>query len=191
VKAEIEAQIDQARAMGLKPTHIVPHLGTLVVRPDLMKVYLSTAEKYWIPAVMVEFSPKTVERFRADGYPLQQEVLDAVASYPLPKVDDLVDVPDADSYEQKRENLFETVRALSPGISQVFLEPAEGSAALRRMSTRWKNRMWEAKLLEDKEVHEFFQNEGIVFTNWREIMERFEAVEMVGGEKRRRQKASQ
>lgn len=191
VRAEIEAQIDQARAMGLKPTHIVPHMGTLAVRPDLMKIYLATAEKYWIPAVMVEFTPKTVEQFRAEGYPLEQELLDAAAKYTLPKLDELVHVPDGDRYEEKREKLFETVRSLSPGITQIFLTPAEGSAALRRMSTRWKNRTWEAKLLQDKDVQDFFKNEEIVFTNWREIMERFETVDMAGGERRRRQQASE
>jgi hypothetical protein len=114
-----------------------------------------------------------------------------VANYRLPKVDDLVDVPDGDTYEQKRENLFETIRMLSPGITQVFLEPAENSAALRHMSARWKNRGWEGKLLKDEEVRQFFKEEGIVFTNWREMMERFEAAEMQGGERRRRENVSQ
>ncbi len=191
VQAEVEAQINQARALGLKPTHIVPHMGTLIVRPDLMKIYLSTAEKYWIPAVMVEFTPEKVERFRAEGYPLDDEILHATADYRLPKLDDLVHVPDTENYELKREKLFETIHSLSPGITQVFLTPAEGSAALRRMSPRWKNRTWEAKLLQDKEVQDFFKKEGIVFTNWREIMERFEAIDMAAGERRRRQPESE
>ena len=44
-----------------------------------------------------------------DGFPLDQEVLDLVAAYPLPKVDNLEVIPDCDSYEEKREMFYQSI----------------------------------------------------------------------------------
>ena len=68
------------------------------------------------------------------------------------------------------------IRDLRPGLTQVFLRPAEPSPGLRFVAARWKNQVWEAKLLQDPEVQEFLEQEQLVFTNWREIMDRFENV---------------
>ena len=174
VEREVHRQIEQARKAGIQPTHLIPHQGTLLTRPDLLEVYLSTAEKFWIPAVMIELTPAHVERLRDEGFPLSQEVIDLVARYRLPKLDDLRSVPDADSYEAKREAFYNLIKGLQPGITQITLSPADATAAMKVVSPRWQNHAWEAKLLEDPAVRQFLKKQGVVLTNWVEIMRRFE-----------------
>jgi hypothetical protein len=176
VRREAEAQIQRACAAGIQPTHLHPHLGALLTRPDLMAVYLDLAQEMWIPAVMVEFTPSVVDRLRAEGITVGEEMLDAVAHYRLPKLDDIKKLPPAQTYEEKREGFYKVIRELSPGITQVFLNPADDTPGLHRMSDKWQDRAWEAQLLSDPEVREFLKQQDLVFTNWREIMKRFEAV---------------
>ena len=175
VRREAEAQIQRARTMGIQPTHIHPHMGALLTRPDLLRLYLELAEQYWIPAVMVEFTPALVAQFRDAGFPLDDEMLQTVANYPLPKVDDIKNIPAASSYEEKRQLFFTTIEELKPGITQIFLIPSDDTPGMRRASPKWQSRAWEAQLLTDPEVREFLQKQDLVFTNWREIMQRFEA----------------
>jgi len=49
VEAETHAQIDKAKAAGIRISHLDTHMGTLVGTEDLFKVYLSTARAYRAP----------------------------------------------------------------------------------------------------------------------------------------------
>ena len=176
VRREAEAQIQRARAMGIQPTHIHPHLGAMLTRPDLLQLYLELAQEYWIPAVMVEFTPKVVAEFRAAGFSLDDRMLQAIASYPLPKVDAIKRIGETSSYDETRQQFYKLINELEPGITQIFLNPSDGSPGLRRASQKWRNRAWEAKLLTDPEVRDFLKKQDVVFTNWRDIMRRYHAV---------------
>ena len=46
---EIRAQIERALAMGIHPTHLDSHMGTLFSRPDLFAVYVKVAREYKLP----------------------------------------------------------------------------------------------------------------------------------------------
>jgi hypothetical protein len=175
VRREIESQIRKATAAGLRPSHLLPHLGALLARPDLAEIYLATARKHWIPAVMVELTPAQVEQFRQEGLPLDVEMIELIARYPLPKVDDLKFFPDGQTYEEKRVRLLDMLRGLQPGITQVVALPAEESDALKRMlPDQWQQRVWDRQLLRDPEVTAALAHERFTLTNWREMMRRFE-----------------
>jgi chitin disaccharide deacetylase len=49
VETEMHAQIDKAKAAGIRISHIDPHMGTIVGTADLFKVYLATARAYKTP----------------------------------------------------------------------------------------------------------------------------------------------
>jgi hypothetical protein len=174
VRHEFEEQIRRVQRAGIRPTHLAPHLGTVLARPDLLKVYLDLAEKYWLPAVMVELNARNIERFRNEGFPLTEDFVKIVADYPLPLLDDAQFVADAASYAEKQAMFFEQMRKLTPGITQCFLQPAEQTPGLELLSARWQNRVWEARLVSDETTQRFLRENGIVLTNWREIMQRFE-----------------
>ncbi len=174
VEKEIEAQIRAARLAGLRPTHLAPHMGALFSRPDTLAVYLKAARKHWIPALVIELTPEHIKRFRKQGLPLDEETLSLVRNYPLPKIDDLRFTPSEKTYEKKREAFFKMIRQLSPGITQVVAVPAIESEALRRITDDYQQRVFDAQLLADPEVHAFLKNEDLQFTSWREIMMRFE-----------------
>src|ERR1700690_3029718 len=49
VEREIRAQIEHAISMGIHPTHLDSHMGTLFSRPDLFAVYVKVAHEYKLP----------------------------------------------------------------------------------------------------------------------------------------------
>jgi predicted glycoside hydrolase/deacetylase ChbG (UPF0249 family) len=174
VEQELMAQIAYAKSLGLRPTHLTTHLGTLVTRPDLIEIYLRVARQQWIPAMIVELTPEQVERFRSQGYPLPDDIIALLDDYPLPKVDDLRMIAPAESYAAKKAAFLKLLSELSPGLTQIALHPADDSAALRRIATDWQQRVWDAQLMADDEVRSALRSDGIELTNWREILRRFE-----------------
>ncbi len=174
VETEIRAQIEKAIAMGWQPTHMDTHMGTLFGSPDYMKVYVKVAQEYGIPANIIDLSNKEVlEAFRKTGYPLTDDVVDMVAAYKLPKLDNFTGVPKGKTYEEVRGNFFKLVKSLKPGLTEIVFHPSTETENVKTITNSWQQRVWEAQLFTDPVVKQFFKDEGIIFTNWIDIMERF------------------
>lgn len=174
VERELRAQIRRAKESGFEPSHLTTHLGTLVTRSDLIEVYLRIARQEWIPAMIVELTPEQVARFEQSGFPLPDDIIQLLADYPLPKVDDLRFVQDAESYQAKKQAFLKTLADLKPGLTQIAFHPAVESDALKAIVPDWQQRVWDAELMADPEVRQTLEAQGIRVTNWREIMQRFD-----------------
>lgn len=182
VEIELREQITRAKLSGLNPSHLTTHLGTLVTRPDFMEVYLRIARQEWIPAMIVELTPEQVERFRQQGFPLPDNVIEMLADYPLPKVDDLRFVGEAKSYDAKKQAFLKMLAELKPGITQIAFHPAVESPALPRITKDAQQRGWDFQLFDDAEVREALTADGVLISDWREIMQRFEGRPSVDSE---------
>ena len=177
VEKEIRAQIDKVIALGYRPSHIDTHMGTLYGHPDFVEAFLKVAQEYNIPANAINLSdPEVVSVFREKGYPITDEVIELVNKYTLPKVDFFTSAPNADTYEEKIANFKQLIKALKPGITEIIFHPSVESENLKSITGSWQQRVWEAKMFADADLINFFENEEIVFTNWKEIMKRFEKI---------------
>jgi predicted glycoside hydrolase/deacetylase ChbG (UPF0249 family) len=175
VETEIRAQIDRVLALGLKPSHIDTHMGTLYGSPDYIKVFLKVAQEYRIPANVINLSvPEVAEQFKKAGYPINDEVIRDAGEYRLPKLDNFTSVPEGSTYEEKRDNFFKLVKSLYPGLTEIIFHPSVLSENLKTITGTWQQRVWEGELFSDPQVHQFFKDEGIIITNWKDIMKRFQ-----------------
>ena len=172
VEREIRAQIDRAIQRGLRPGHIDTHMGTLYARPDFVEAYLKVAVEYGIPAMVIDPSPRNLALYQSRGETVAKSVIEQLAKYPLPRLDSFRSVERGDTYEEVRAGFFELVRTLEPGITEIIFHPSVESEALRRITGSWKQRSWEARLFSDPETIAFLKKEGVLFTNWREMMRR-------------------
>jgi len=176
VETEIRAQIDKSIALGYRPGHIDTHMGTLYESAGYVKVFLKVAEEYHIPANIINVSsPEIAENFKkASGYPLPDGVISQIGEYKLPKLDNFTSVPEGPTYVAKRDNFFKMVKSLQAGLTEIIFHPSMASENMKTITGTWQQRAWEAELFADPVVIQFFKDEGIILTNWKEIMNRFE-----------------
>lgn len=174
IEKEIRAQIERALSRGIKPSHIDTHMGTLYARPDFTAVYLKLAEEYRIPAMALEPSDHVIEKFRKRGVPPTQVMKDLLTNYKLPKLDDFDSIAEGKTYEEKRELFYNQVRNLRPGITEIIFHPSTLSEGMKHTTGTWQQRAWEAEMFSDPEVKQFLEREGILFTNWKDMMKRWE-----------------
>lgn len=172
VAAEIRAQLARARQLGVRPSHVDTHMGTVYSRPDYTRAYLRMATEEQVPAMVIEMTPRTTAKFRAQGYPFSDEMLKLLADYPMPKLDDFHSVAPGKTYEEKRQKLFEQVRALPPGLHEIIFHPSVETEGLKRITNSWQQRVWEDRLLSDPAVRQFWKVQGVVITDWREVLAR-------------------
>jgi predicted glycoside hydrolase/deacetylase ChbG (UPF0249 family) len=176
VETEIRAQIDKMIKMGHRPSHIDTHMGTLYGSAEYAKVFFKTAVEYNIPANAIDLSDKDVaDYYRAAGYPINDEMIKYLESYPLPKLDNFTSAPEGKTYEEKRENFMKLVTALKPGLTEIIFHPSIMTDNMKSITGTWQQRGWEAQLFSDPAMKQFFADNNIEITNWTEIMKRFNA----------------
>ncbi len=175
VETEIRAQIEKSIAMGYRPSHIDTHMGTLYGTPGYVKAFLKVAEEYHIPANVIDLTyPEVAEKFRQMGYPVNDEVIKLVTDYKMPRLDNFTSVGEGKTYEDKRANFFKLVDSLKEGLTEIIFHPSVPTENMKSITGTWQQRAWEAELFSDPEVIHYFKDKGIILTNWKEIMNRFE-----------------
>lgn len=174
VETEIRAQIEKCLALGYMPTHIDTHMGTLYGTLEYVKVFFKVAQEYNIPANAIDLSdPEVANKFKQQGYPINDAVINVLNDYRLPKLDNFTSVPSGKTYEEKREAFFELVKSLKPGLTEIIFHPSVETENLKTITRSWQQRVWEAQMFADPAVQQFLKEEGIVTTDWKEIMKRF------------------
>ncbi len=173
VEKEIRAQIERAKTLGIQPSHLDTHMGTLYGSPEFAERFLKVAEEYGIPAMVIEFTPSILERFRSDGIYIPDKVIDATSRYTMPKLDNFFATPYGATYEDKKQKFIALVQSLDPGITEIIFHPNHDSVLLREITSLWQQRIWETDMFLDPEIIQFLADEKIIFTNWKDMMTRF------------------
>jgi predicted glycoside hydrolase/deacetylase ChbG (UPF0249 family) len=173
VAAEIRAQLGRARRLGMQPSHLDTHMGTVYARPDFTRAYLQVAMDEHIPAMVIEMTPRTIEKFRKQGYPITENSLKVLAGYTLPKLDDFHALAEGKTYEAKRQTFFEQVRLFPPGLNEIIYHPSVETEGLKKITNSWQQRVWEDRLFADPTVQRFVKENDILVTDWKEVMARF------------------
>ncbi|MEO9894252.1 polysaccharide deacetylase family protein [Aurantibacter sp.] len=177
VEKEIRSQIEQSIEWGYKPDHIDTHMGTLFGHPSYVKVYMKVAEEYGIPANIIDISnPKVLAEFRSKGYPMDESVVKMSEAYSMPKLDYFTSAPNAKTYEEKVASFKTLIEGLDSGLTEIIFHPSVLTENLKSITGSWQQRSWESQMFSDPDLIKFFEEEGIIFTNWKEIMERFNKI---------------
>lgn len=172
VEREIRAQIDRALALGMKPTHIDTHMGTLVARPDYTERYVKVAIEKGL--CMMAFARLESGDIPAAVRPRYEQMLKAVWEAGIPVVDCMIDDPYGATVDQKKDKYKAILQNLKPGINYLLVHCAVPSAEqvyLQGLSaaSRW-TADWQCML--DPEIKQLIKDQGIILTNWRELKER-------------------
>jgi predicted glycoside hydrolase/deacetylase ChbG (UPF0249 family) len=174
VEKEIRAQIEKSIALGYRPDHIDTHMGTLFGHPSYIKAFFKVAQEYNIPANVIDISnPDMANLFKSKGYPMSDEIVQMANEYTLPKLDFFTSAPKADTYNEKIESFKQLIKSLPVGLTEIIFHPSVETDNLKSITGSWQQRVWEAKMFGDPELIKFFEDEEIIFTNWKEIMKRF------------------
>lgn len=118
-EAEIRAQIERARAAGIRPTHLDSHMGTLYQNKELFAVLLGVAREEKLPARIAKSSHAQVPFIAAQLRP-DDIVIDRIIS-----IGD--DIP-ADKWA---EYYTDAIRKLEPGVSEIVVHLAYDDAEMQ------------------------------------------------------------
>jgi hypothetical protein len=177
VREEILAQIGLARMMGLQPTHLDNHMGSLYgleTGRHFLTIALEIGAAQGLPFRL----PRRVPRDREANPALAEaaERLGALADkLGVLIIDDLVSLPygvrEGETYADYKREMIALLRGLRPGLSELILHPALVTDELKAIQPHWAKRGWDFELFRDPDVRKELQEEGIRLVNWRQLQQ--------------------
>lgn len=184
-RAEIKAQIDHLMRLGLNPSHLDNHMGSLygieTGRVEMAQLLITTAAEYGLPVrfpskftdaqfendmLAIHIDKAMVEQFISSFAQLGQSLGVAMPDYLIPN--DWAG-PQKDSYENFREYVYSLYSSFEPGVTETYMHPAIESEELKTITGAWERRVWEYKLLSDPKTHQHIEACGIRLITYRDL----------------------
>ncbi|MFO7973035.1 MAG: polysaccharide deacetylase family protein [Candidatus Hydrogenedentota bacterium] len=176
VEAEIRAQVDRAKTMGLPITHLDTHMGTVYATMEYFTAYVKVGKEMQIP-LMIPGGHATLAQEEnpdmADFFPAIREIARSVWDSGLPMLDDLfADTYGWKSFEEKKKNMIDLLRRVQPGVTQIIVHPTLPSENFEYISDSGDTREADLRVMLDEDVKKTIEEEGLILTTWRELIER-------------------
>ena len=185
IEDEIIAQIEKMKALGLDPSHVDNHMGSIygieTGRLELLNVAFDVAGKYGYPfrfpsnfmldqldneTLGIKIDKEMIVQFAKNVIAYANEKKVAMPDYLIPNE---WNGPQNDSYENFREYLYELYRSFPEGITETYLHPAVESDEIKAITGNWKKRTWEYEIMKDPKTRQHIEACGIKLINYRDL----------------------
>lgn len=175
VRLEIVNQIEAALAMGVNPTHLDNHMGSLyglATGKPFLDVVFEICAWYGLPFRMPRSLP-LLEKLPPGAEKMADQVAALADRMGVVILDHLIGLPfgrrPGETYESYKQSMIEVLRNLQPGVSEILIHPAVASEELKAIHQEWEKRQWDYELFRDPEVWQTIKEQGIIQTSWSEL----------------------
>jgi len=161
VEREVRAQIEYAIAMGIHPTHVDSHMGTLFARPDLFAIYVKVAHEYKLPflAALTPDAPRELRSLLSE----KDVVLDSV----------VIAGPQVAPSNWKMFYL-NAIQNLKPGVTEIIVHLGHDDAELQAVTVdhpdygaAWRQRDYDA--VTSPEFKKAIEDNHVMLIHWKDL----------------------
>jgi predicted glycoside hydrolase/deacetylase ChbG (UPF0249 family) len=158
---EIRAQMEQAMAMGIKPTHVDSHMGMLFARPDLFAVYVMVARESKLPFLPF-LGPDTPKEFSSLLSPNDVLINGVIMATP--------NVP----RKYWKDFYLNAIKNLKPGVTEIIVHLAHDDAEMQAITVghpdygaSWRQRDYDA--VTSPEFKRALEENHVVLVHWKDL----------------------
>ncbi len=160
VEREIRAQINRALALGIRPTHLDSHMGSLFITPELIATYVKVAHDYHLPFLAVKGSALAAPQA---GLTTRDILLDAViiADRQVPR-------------DQWKEFYLKAIANLKPGLTEIIVHLGHDDSELQAVmvdhegyGSAWRQRDYD--VVNSPEFKKALQDNHAILVTWKEL----------------------
>jgi predicted glycoside hydrolase/deacetylase ChbG (UPF0249 family) len=162
VELEITAQIERARALGIQPTHLDSHMGTLYQNKALFEVFLRVARSQKLPVRV------------ARAWFAQTDFLPSILNPDDVYIDRILDINPSVAPDDWAKFYSDAIRKLEPGVTEVVVHLAYDDAEMRgatfnhpNWGAAWRQRDFE--FFTSDTFRKLLQENQIKLITWREL----------------------
>ncbi len=173
VETELRAQVQRALDLGLKPTHLDTHMGTVYARPDYFAAYRKVAREFGLPCMIPRLDAEERQKLAAPLRPVAEQIGQALFEQGEVTLDHLNGGYSGNGgLEEQRAYYRDAIRNLRPGITQIILHPAYDGDELKAICGSHARRDRDLRVFIEPEMAEFLREQKVRLITWREIAKR-------------------
>lgn len=181
--AEAEAQIVKAEKMGMKPSQVDNHMGSLygmngkyLMLPKVFKLCSKKGYAFRMCTTPVnEFCPNGVPLYLYKAFCYISRFLSKKYKVCTPDYLILTDQVEVlkhnKTYEEFRDAFLKFHAEIPFGITETFIHPVIETDEIKSITGSWPRRVWEYQLMKDPVTHRFFESHGIKLISYRDLIE--------------------
>jgi chitin disaccharide deacetylase len=160
VEREIRAQINRALSLGIRPTHLDSHMGSLFTTPELIATYVRVAHEYRLPFLAIKGSALAAPQA---GITARDVVLDAliIAGPEIPR-------------DQWKAFYLNAINNLKPGLTEIIVHLGHDDSELQAVmvnhepyGSAWRQRDYD--VMTSPEFKKALQDNHVILVTWREL----------------------
>jgi predicted glycoside hydrolase/deacetylase ChbG (UPF0249 family) len=166
VEKEIRAQIDRAISLGIQPSHLDSHMGSVLAKPELIEIYMKLGMEYQIPI----FVPRMMMMMAVP------EEMKEMAKEDLVLVDRIFMLNEEKPGVSWLDAYKEMVEKMGPGLNQLIVHVAIDNAEMQSVTinhpdfgSAWRQN--DLDMLSSNEFRELLKKNDIQLIGWKEIKE--------------------
>ncbi len=163
VLRECRAQIERALAWDIDVTHLTPHLTAITLRPEFFDIYLELAVEFSLPIRL----PSTITADQA-GFPFRNLAAEEGVVFP--------DHFNHDWRAGSRDRVYEEVRTLQPGVTEIHVQPAIDTLEVRALTDAAAGWIDDYELVtSDAHLQQLLTDSGAVLIGYRQLRDAMRA----------------
>jgi len=170
VEREIRAQVQRALVLGLTPTHLDTHMGTLYATPQFFGAWMRVAEEFNIPPMLVSPESQVAQYMLKTQALALAPILAKLNTLParFPVLDELVMDVDPVELEPRMEAFSEVIRNLKPGVTQIIVHFSCDYPEMSAMDALWaRKRVNDYRIFSSPEMEGLVEAQGVRLIGWR------------------------
>jgi predicted glycoside hydrolase/deacetylase ChbG (UPF0249 family) len=160
IELELRAQIQRAMALGIRPTHLDSHMGSLFTTPALLATYVKLAHEYHLPFLALRNNP-----FGGPAMPLEPNDI------PL---DALIQAFEDGPADKWKAFYLNAIANLKPGLTEIIVHLGHDDAELQAVTVNhapwgsaWRQRDY--NVVNSAEFKKALQDNNVVLIKWRDL----------------------
>jgi predicted glycoside hydrolase/deacetylase ChbG (UPF0249 family) len=158
---EIRAQVQQAVALGIHPTHLDTHMGTLIATPELFAIFVKIAHEYNLPFL----APRLLgERGKLLSLLSEKDIL----------LDSVVMANPSVHAEAWKDFYTSAIRDLKPGLTEMIVHLGHDDAELQAVmvdhsdfGSAWRQRDYD--FVTSPEFKEVLKDNNVILVKWKDL----------------------
>jgi len=161
VEREYRAQVQQALAVGIHPTHLDTHMGSALATPEIVAVYVKIAHEFHLPIL----AP------RIPGDPLK---LSALLSEKDVMVDSVTIAGPSVSADKWKDFYLDAIKNMKPGLNEIIVHLGHDDAEMQAVmvdhpdyGSAWRQRDFD--VVSSPEFKKALQDNHIVLIKWKDL----------------------
>jgi hypothetical protein len=170
VEQELRSQVQYALKLGLRPTHLDTHMGTIYARKEYLECALAIARESGIPFMLPEPTPEVLRRWGKREF-LSEGFVEELRASGVPFLSGLYSSYELKSEAITRQTYREIIQNLPAGVSQLIVHLGEESEELKAITSSWRIRTTDYAIMIDPETRKTIEEAGVKLVGWRAIQE--------------------